>query len=87
MIVKYGSSRKELWDEYLDTCVFGYYTSCHESSLHTIDFVGGLNKHRQEILERVEKNISIALKRQKTANDRKHANPCKFQVWCKYAYA
>ena len=30
-----------------------------------IDFVGGLKKHRQEILERVEKNISIAQKRQK----------------------
>ena len=45
-----------------------------------IDFVGGLNKHRQEILERVEKNISIAQKRQKTAYDQKHANPCKFQV-------
>ena len=45
-----------------------------------IDFVGGLNQHRQEILERMEKNISIAQKRQKTAYDRKHANPCKFQV-------
>ena len=36
--------------------------------------------HRQEILERVEKNISIAQKKQKAAYDRKHANPCKFQV-------
>ncbi|KAL5515024.1 hypothetical protein EMCRGX_G000133 [Ephydatia muelleri] len=118
MIVKYVSSRKELWDEYLDACLFAYNTSRHESSLHTpfevmfgrnavipieltyldpgsqllsnymkssesvvpIDFVGGLNKHRQEILERVEKNISIAQKKQKAAYDRKHANPCKFQV-------
>ena len=35
MIVKYVSSRKEIWDEYLDTCVFAYNTSRHESSLHT----------------------------------------------------
>eukprot|EP00731_Ephydatia_muelleri_P000050 Em0001g50a len=49
-------------------------------SVVPIDFVGGLNKHRQEILERVEKNISIAQKKQKAAYDRKHANPCKFQV-------
>jgi hypothetical protein len=28
----------------------------------------------------VEKNISIAQKKQKAAYDRKHANPCKFQV-------
>lgn len=35
MIVKYVSSRKELWDEYLDACVFAYNTSRHESSLHS----------------------------------------------------
>ena len=35
MIVNYVSSRKEIWDEYLDTCVFAYNTSRHESSLHT----------------------------------------------------
>ena len=35
MIVNYVSSRKELWDEYLDACVFAYNTSRHESSLHT----------------------------------------------------
>ena len=35
MIAKYVSSRKELWDEYLDACVFAYNTSRHESSLHT----------------------------------------------------
>ena len=32
MIVKYVSSRKGLWDEYLD---LAYNTSRHESSLHT----------------------------------------------------
>ena len=35
MIVKYVSSRKELWDEYLGACVFAYNTSRHESLLHT----------------------------------------------------
>ena len=44
------------------------------------DFLGGLNKHRQEILERVEKNKSIAQKKQKAAYDQKHANPCKFLI-------
>ena len=34
MNVKYVNSRKELWDEYLDPCVFAYNTSRHESSLH-----------------------------------------------------
>ncbi|KAL5506431.1 hypothetical protein EMCRGX_G008064 [Ephydatia muelleri] len=33
MIVKYTESKKELWDEYLDSCVFAYNTSFHESSL------------------------------------------------------
>ena len=49
-----------------------------------IDFVGGLNKHKQEILERVEKNISIAQKKQKIAYDRKHA--MQISGWCKFAY-
>ncbi|KAL5510421.1 hypothetical protein EMCRGX_G005962 [Ephydatia muelleri] len=40
----------------------------------------GLNKHRQETLERVEKNISIMQTMQKTAYDRKQ---CKFQVGMK----
>ena len=35
IIMKYVSSRKELWDEYLDACVFAYNTSHRESSLHT----------------------------------------------------
>eukprot|EP00731_Ephydatia_muelleri_P000953 Em0001g953a len=33
MIVKYAESKKELWDEYVDSCVFAYNTSSHESSL------------------------------------------------------
>ena len=33
MIVKYTESKKELWDAYLDSCVFAYNTSSHESSL------------------------------------------------------
>ena len=33
MIVKYAESKKELWDEYVDSCVFACNTSSHESSL------------------------------------------------------
>ena len=33
MIAKYAESKKELWDEYVDSCVFAYNTSSHESSL------------------------------------------------------
>ena len=35
MVVKYVEAKKDVWDEYLDSCVFAYNTSSHESSLHS----------------------------------------------------
>jgi len=32
MLVKFVTEKKELWEDYLDTCVFAYNTSKHESS-------------------------------------------------------
>ena len=32
MLVKFVSEKKENWDEYLDTCVYAYNTSVHEST-------------------------------------------------------
>jgi len=32
MLVKFFAEKKELWEDYLDTCVFAYNTSKHESS-------------------------------------------------------
>ncbi|XP_065890009.1 uncharacterized protein [Dysidea avara] len=32
MLVKFVNEKKELWEDYLDTCVFAYNTSKHESS-------------------------------------------------------
>ena len=32
MIVKFVQDKKEIWDEYLDTCVYAYNTSVHEST-------------------------------------------------------
>ena len=35
MPVKYVTEKKEVWDDYLDRCVFAYNTSQHESTLHS----------------------------------------------------
>ena len=35
MLVKYVSDKREQWSYYLDTCVFAYNTSRHESSKYT----------------------------------------------------
>ena len=35
MLVKYVASKNESWEDYLDTCVFAYNTSKHESSKFT----------------------------------------------------
>ena len=32
MIVKFVQDKKEMWDEYLDTCVYAYNTSVHDST-------------------------------------------------------
>ena len=35
MLVKFTANKKNQWDEFLDTCVFAYNTSQHESSCFT----------------------------------------------------
>ena len=35
MLIKYVRNRKENWDEFIDTCVFVYNTSRHESTTFT----------------------------------------------------
>ena len=35
MLCKFIQESKESWDTFLDTCIFGYNTSHHESTLHT----------------------------------------------------
>ena len=35
MLVKFVAEKKETWEDYLDTCIYAYNTSCHESSLFT----------------------------------------------------
>ena len=35
MLVKYVSSKKDMWSYYLDTCVFAYNTSRHESTKYS----------------------------------------------------
>ena len=35
MLCKFVQEKKENWDTFLDTCVFAYNTSRHESTLHT----------------------------------------------------
>ena len=35
MLVKYVSSKKEMWSHYLDTCAFAYNTSQHDSTKFT----------------------------------------------------
>ena len=35
MLTKYVQDKKESWDEYIDTCVFAYNTSQHESTTFT----------------------------------------------------
>ena len=35
MLVKFIDSKKERWEDYLDTCVYAYNTSRHESSKFT----------------------------------------------------
>ena len=35
MLVKFIGEKKESWEDYLDTCVYAYNTSRHESSLYT----------------------------------------------------
>lgn len=35
MLRKYACGRKDDWDNYLDTCIFAYNTSRHESTLYT----------------------------------------------------
>ena len=32
MLVKFVAEKKELWEQYLNTCVFAYNTSRHEST-------------------------------------------------------
>ena len=38
MTVKFCNVKKTNWDDVLNTCVFAYNTSCHESTLYTIMF-------------------------------------------------
>ena len=33
MIVKFTATKKDQWDDFLDTCVFAYNTAKHESTL------------------------------------------------------
>ena len=35
MLVKFTHDKKDEWDLFLETCLFAYNTSKHESSLHT----------------------------------------------------
>ena len=35
MLVKFCHDKKDSWDEYLDTCVYAYSTSVHESTAFT----------------------------------------------------
>ena len=35
MLVKYVSSKKDMWSHYLDTCAFAYNTSQHDSTKYT----------------------------------------------------
>ena len=35
MLVKYVSSKKDMWSHYLDTCAFAYNTSRHDSTKYT----------------------------------------------------
>ena len=35
MLVKFIEERKDLWEEYLDTCVFAYNMACHESTQYS----------------------------------------------------
>ena len=35
MLVKFAANKREEWDEFLDTCVFAYNTSRHESTCFT----------------------------------------------------
>ena len=35
MLVKFCQERKDMWDEHLDTCTFGYNTSRHDSTKFT----------------------------------------------------
>ena len=35
MLVKFVAEKKETWEDYLDTCIYAYNTSHHESSLFT----------------------------------------------------
>ena len=35
MLVKFVDEKKETWEDYLDTCIYAYSTSRHESSLFT----------------------------------------------------
>ena len=35
MLVKALKGQKELWDEFIDSAVFAYNTSCHESTHYT----------------------------------------------------
>ena len=35
MLVKFVDEKKETWEDYLDTCIYAYNTSRHESSLFT----------------------------------------------------
>ena len=35
MLSKFVGKRKDAWDEHLDSCVFAYNTSCHESTQHS----------------------------------------------------
>ena len=44
MIVKFIDKRKEQWEDYLDTCIYAYNTSKHESLKYTpfeVIFEGG----------------------------------------------
>lgn len=35
MLVKYAHDKKEVWDEYLNTCIYAYNTAVHESTCFT----------------------------------------------------
>ena len=36
MLVKYVSKRRKSWSDYVDSCVFAYNTSHHESTKHKL---------------------------------------------------
>ena len=40
MLVKFVAEKREMWEEFLDTCVFSYNTSKHSSSKYVLAYCG-----------------------------------------------